>query len=86
MTPSWSQYDLVLLIYTNFLLIQVEDGTSSALLICQDSTQLKKIFDLKPEEWLELEQESKCRGELLYLYSGEQFKSTQSKLRKLDLY
>ena len=54
--------------------IQVEDGTSSALLICQNSTQLKKIFNLKTEEWLELERESKSQGELLYLYSGMQFK------------
>ena len=57
--------------------IQVEDGTSSALLICQNSTQLKKIFNLKPEEWLELERESKSQGELLYLYSGMQFKSAK---------
>ena len=57
--------------------IQVEDGTSSALLICQNSTQLKKIFNLEPEEWLELERESKSQGELLYLYSGMQFKSAK---------
>ena len=67
--------------------IQVEDGTSSALLICQNSTQLKKIFNLKPEEWLELERESKSQGELLYLYSGMQFKSAKKQsFLKLDLF
>ena len=53
-------------------MIQVEDGTSSALLVCQDSNQVKQIFKLSPEEWLELENQSKCKGELLYLSSGKE--------------
>jgi len=53
-------------------LIQVEDGTSSALLVCQDSNQVKQIFKLSPEEWFELEKQTKSKGELLYISSGKE--------------
>ena len=32
----------------------------------------RRIFKLSPEEWLELENQSKCKGELLYLSSGKE--------------
>lgn len=47
---------------------RVEDATGGALLVVNKADHLKKILKLSFEEWSQLENEAKNKGELLYLH------------------
>ena len=58
-------------IYVTRATLKVEDGTGSAILVCDNSRHVQSILHISADEWKDdIEKEAKSFGELLYLSSS----------------
>ena len=64
-------------VYETRATLKVEDGTGSAILICDNAQHIQSILRISPDEWkADIENEAKSLGELLYLGSTKDDLST----------